>query len=101
FEHQRTKAPASWIGSLQKLTVKHNDKKILCQVLCVLRRMSQAANEREDRSPVYFAKFRQRRVHLLCAAVIVDAGKHNTLSCRIETTVLEPTSSRIIGIHGR
>src|SRR5258708_15583280 len=31
FEHQRTEAPASWIGALQKLTFKQHDKKILCQ----------------------------------------------------------------------
>ncbi len=61
--------------------------------------MSYAANEREDRSPVYFAKFRQRLVHLLRAAVRVDAGKHNTPACRIETTVRVPTGSRIIWIH--
>ena len=66
---------------------KSHDKKILRQVLGVLRRMSEAANERKDRSPVYFAKFRQRRVHLLRAAVRVDAGKHNAPACRFETTV--------------
>src|SRR6266487_6227749 len=99
FEHQRTEAPASWIGALQKLTFKHHDKKILCQVLGVWRRMSQAANEREDRSPVYFAKFRQRLVHLLRAAVRVGAGKHNAPACRSETTVRGPTGSRIIWIH--
>src|SRR5678815_6159169 len=77
FEHQRTEPPASWIGALQKLTFKHHDKKILCQVLGVLRRMSHAANEREDRSPVYFAKFSQRSVHLLSVAVRVGARKHN------------------------
>ena len=101
LEHQRTEAPASWIGALEKLTVKHHDKKILCQVLGVRRRMSQTANEREDWSPVYFAKFCQRRVHLLRAAVRVDAGKHNAPACRIETTVREPTVSRFIRIHGR
>ena len=102
FEHQRTETPASWIGALQKLTFKHHDKKILRQVLGVLRRMSQAANKREDRSPVYFAKLRQRRLHLLGAAVRVDAGKHNAPACRVETTVREPMSRGIIrGIHGR
>src|SRR5206468_6868336 len=101
LEHQRTEAPASWIGALQKLTFKQYDKKILCQVLGVRRRMSQAANEREDRSPVYFAKFRQRPVHLLLAAVRVNAGKHNTPACRSETTVRGTMGSGIIRIHRR
>jgi hypothetical protein len=63
--------------------------------------MSQTANEREDRSPVYFAKFRQRQVHLLRAAVLVDAGEHNAPACGIKTAVREPRGSRIIEIHGR
>src|SRR2546430_16123717 len=65
----------------------------------VRRRMSQAANEREDRSPVYFAKFRQRLVHLLRGAARVDAGKHNAPACRSETTVRGPPGSRIIRIR--
>ena len=87
FEDQRTETSASWIRALQKLTFKHNDEKILCQVLGVRRRMSQAANEREDRPPVYLAKFRQRGVHLLRVAVRIGAGKHNAPACRVETTV--------------
>jgi hypothetical protein len=101
FEHQGTEAPASWVGPLQKVTFEHYHKKILGQVLGVLWRMSQAANKREDWSPVYFAKFRQRRVHLLHAAVGVNAGKDNAPACRIETTVGEAMSSRIIRNHGR
>jgi hypothetical protein len=40
-------------------------------------------------------------VHLLRAAVLVDAGEDNAPPCRIETTVRERTSGRIIRIHGR
>src|SRR6185312_12240889 len=100
LKHQRTETPAIWIGALQKLTFKHHDKKILCQVLGVWRRMSQAANERKDRSPVYFAKFRQRRVHLLRVALRIGAGKHNAPPCCSETTVRAPTGEGVILIHG-
>ena len=78
FEDQRTETSASWIRALQKLTFKHNDEKILCQVLGVRRRMSQAANEREDRPPVYLAKFRQRGVHF-CVSPSVSAQESTTL----------------------
>ena len=101
LEHQRTEAPASRISALQKLTFKHRDKKILRQVLGVRRRMSPAANESEDRPPVYFAKFRQRLVHLLLVAVRIGAGKHNAPACRNETTGRGRTVSRIIWVHGR
>jgi hypothetical protein len=40
-------------------------------------------------------------VHLLRAAVRVDARKHNAPARRVEATVREPMSSRIIRIHGR
>src|SRR5947209_17239804 len=93
LEHQRTEAPASRIGALQKLTFKHRDKKILRQVLGVRRRISPPANESEDRSPVYFAKFRQRLVDLLLVAVPVGAGNYNAPACREETTWRGPTGS--------
>jgi len=62
--------------------------------------MSQAANEREDRSPVYLTQFRQRCVHLLRVAVGVDARKHNAPARRIETTMQGPTGGGLIRIHG-
>ena len=101
FEYQRTKAPASRIGALQKLTFKYRDKKILRQVLGIGRRMSLAANESEDRPPVYFAKFRERLLHLLRVAVRIGAGKHDAPACRKETTGRGPTVGRIIWGHGR
>ena len=63
--------------------------------------MSQAPNEREDGSPIYFAKFRQRLVHLLRTAVLVDAGKHNAPARGSETTVRGPPGWGVIRIHRR
>jgi hypothetical protein len=58
---------------VKELTFKHLEKKILRQVLSVGDGVALVADERENRSPINFAKLGKRFAHLLLAAFRIRA----------------------------
>jgi hypothetical protein len=74
LEHKRTELSTIPIGALEEATFQHHGEKILCQVLGIGNRVALAADERENRSPIGFAKFGKGSVRLLFVASRIRAG---------------------------
>ena len=71
LEQEVPKPAACWIGMLEPVTLEHHKKKILGEVLRVLRGMAAPADERKDGTPIEPAEFRQSLLSLLIVATEV------------------------------
>jgi hypothetical protein len=58
LEQKGTEPSTIWIGPMKKLTFKHHNEKILCEILSVGNVIAAAADESENRPPINLAQFR-------------------------------------------
>src|SRR6266480_7026511 len=101
LEHERTKAPAILVGALEESTFKHDDKKILCEILGVGNGVPLTADESENRSPVNFAKFREGSARLLLVASRTCTGQDDAPPGRFKAVGPAFAGSKRIGVHSR
>ena len=90
---------ASGINLFQPITFQHHKKKILSKILGVFGRVAAPANEREDRSPIQSAEFRERLLRLLIASAEIGRRKDKTPACRREIARAAAAFRGHTGVH--
>jgi hypothetical protein len=86
---------------LQKPAFQHHGEKILCQVLSVGDGVTLAADEREDWSPIDFAKLGKGGVRFFFVTVRICARQDDAPSGRHEAVGAACAGLRCFGFHSR
>jgi hypothetical protein len=85
----------------EPVTFQHPNKKILGEILRVLRGMTAPADKREDGAPIEPAEFRKGLVRLLIVASEIGRGENETPPCCREVSSFATTFRGDRGIHDR